>query len=584
MAELNRYVSPTSALLESGSSHEKMSQSKQRSVQGELSPIVADLLTRSTQVISDSSMSKFDQDPSCSVKDGIDESLATDISEKRIKESIDQIQSLESILRESELNTDNAQNNTDLSDEIIKDIIVSTISTVAISTITVSSAGVAIPLIPIIMSSMVASGSKGILKLSDHYLPSSLAYLTRKTVSVASLGWLGYQCVSTGFLGACPMLGASILGYLGRSQTVESAVKKRLGTGISKDLADILIRSLSIVSGYRLGQGAANLGQSVAKSLTPLLFPPPLPMCEMQSFMIPEMQSSMQEAIIIAAQSNHSLEERHASLEKFGIKYRHIDKDLDHSVIDAELGVADKIGEGHFSKVYLSTKYPDYIIKKCMPDVQVNRDEIPSILACQNAVALTLNQAPRVHQLLESPEMLWMLVDKVEYPTIEQWLSTSKPSFRDRVMVSIHLIETISRLRQMKIRHGDIHSRNVMVKEGGNNVFLVDFDESRFYPDQFQEHISHGHRFDARRTGDLILKIFNVHTFHHSENFLGFLMDEFPKELKDEEKPSASLPDIALKFAQYHYVKEDFWDYVSGPLKSSLEAFIKEFSECRFPT
>jgi superfamily I DNA and/or RNA helicase/serine/threonine protein kinase len=78
---------------------------------------------------------------------------------------------------------------------------------------------------------------------------------------------------------------------------------------------------------------------------------------------------------------------------------------------------------------------------------------------------------PKVVDFGLSRGSLLLVQEWIEGKTLPEWLDTI-PSFEQRLTVAQSLTETLQRIHSLEFAHGDVHPRNVIVKEGGSVTFI----------------------------------------------------------------------------------------------------------------
>lgn len=122
--------------------------------------------------------------------------------------------------------------------------------------------------------------------------------------------------------------------------------------------------------------------------------------------------------------------------------------------------------------VHTSEQYPGCVIKE-IPD---DRLHILDGFLYQELIARKLSCAPHVHKVIRAAGKYFIVMDKVDGCTVNEWKSSEKHSLNKILRTFLSILKTIQSINKLGIVHSDLGFENIMIDKVGNPIF-IDFDD-----------------------------------------------------------------------------------------------------------
>ncbi len=101
----------------------------------------------------------------------------------------------------------------------------------------------------------------------------------------------------------------------------------------------------------------------------------------------------------------------------------------------------------------------------------------------QSAHRLKTNPTKEIGEVLEfgfSPQGVFLVTKWVSGKTFEEWLRQCS-DLRERIQISLTLLDAVERIHALEMPHGDIHPANIIVPEKETRVVFIDSPDFRFH-------------------------------------------------------------------------------------------------------
>ena len=393
--------------------------------------------------------------------------------------------------------------NTNFSCELLKELAITTLSTLFISGVGSSVGMISINILPILIAGILFAGPSAVDAFPSHWVAPSTKKRLKQLLKIVPVGWFAWTVSTGGVKAIGQFLGVVGLSKISRSQFAESAIRKVIGDGIEKDVADVIFRSIATIAGFHIGDLMVSATQkppfqsvetssisphSLFKSETLSSFVAPVVENKLKNHTLsPTLSSNLHiseediqpifQSLIETLQSDR--EALKSALKKVGIVYQYLLEEDNVDAILKKLGSHTEVASGRWSTVYFSPKYKGYILKKTGVESQI-QENVGIVLGCQNIVGKRLNKAPIIHHVIESKTEYLMIMDEISALTINEWASMGGLSLKDRLLVGLNVLKSVHEMHKLGIIHKDLHKDNVLVEKATGDIYFIDFDQARY--------------------------------------------------------------------------------------------------------
>ena len=155
--------------------------------------------------------------------------------------------------------------------EVVKELAIAVATTLATSAVSVSATAISVNLLPIITTSLLCAGPKVLESLADKTMTPTNADRVKQALKVAAPAFAGLTVITGGIVvGLGRLAGSVVARTAANADVVDRGLKQLFGTGVKKDVAEVLVKSVATTLGHYAG-GA--VGESVARGQVPTKFP-----------------------------------------------------------------------------------------------------------------------------------------------------------------------------------------------------------------------------------------------------------------------------------------------------------------------
>ena len=155
--------------------------------------------------------------------------------------------------------------------EIAKELAIAVATTLATSAVSVSATAISVNLLPIITTSLLCAGPKVLESLADKTMTPTNADRVKQALKVAAPAFAGLTVITGGIVvGLGRLAGSVVARTAANADVVDRGLKQLFGTGLKKDVAEVLVKSVATTLGHYAG-GA--VGESVARGPVPTKYP-----------------------------------------------------------------------------------------------------------------------------------------------------------------------------------------------------------------------------------------------------------------------------------------------------------------------
>ena len=136
--------------------------------------------------------------------------------------------------------------------ELVKDLSSAVVACLAVSAM--ASAGVSIGSLPMITTCVFMGGTRLLKSDVRNSLPEPIVKVVNHVIDALPYGFLGVTMATTGAVkGLCQVTAAVGLNSVTRTETTQRLIKQIVGDRLGKDIVDVLMRAIAIVTGLYIG-------------------------------------------------------------------------------------------------------------------------------------------------------------------------------------------------------------------------------------------------------------------------------------------------------------------------------------------
>jgi len=160
-----------------------------------------------------------------------------------------------------------------------------------------------------------------------------------------------------------------------------------------------------------------------------------------------------------------------------------IDRKLDDISQRYELG--DMLGEGRFSQVFSATRAKQQYALKAVNIATLEEDEeavealVQETTALRRAYAAAGKHVPKLHEVVQTPETLYVVMDQVQGCELFEMLDQGALSEASARRITAQLLSALAGLHRQNVVHRDVKPENLMVSDvddpGKCRLVMIDF-------------------------------------------------------------------------------------------------------------
>lgn len=150
----------------------------------------------------------------------------------------------------------------------------------------------------------------------------------------------------------------------------------------------------------------------------------------------------------------------------------------DNKVVDAKVQdvadryeVGDMLGEGRFSQVFSATRGKQSVALKAVDMATLEEDEeavealVQEVTALRRAYAASKGHVPKVHEVLQTAETVYVVMDQVRGCELFEMLEQGPLSESSARRLIAQLLSALSSLHKHHVVHRDVKPENLMVTD-----------------------------------------------------------------------------------------------------------------------
>jgi serine/threonine protein kinase len=150
----------------------------------------------------------------------------------------------------------------------------------------------------------------------------------------------------------------------------------------------------------------------------------------------------------------------------------------DNKVVDAKVQdvadryeVGDMLGEGRFSQVFSATRGKQSVALKAVDMATLEEDEeavealVQEVTALRRAYAASKGHVPKVHEVLQTAETVYVVMDQVRGCELFEMLEQGPLSESSARRLIAQLLSALSCLHKHHVVHRDVKPENLMVTD-----------------------------------------------------------------------------------------------------------------------